>query len=63
MKCQILFSGKTKINISKCCLLKILPSIQSVKVHVVIMSPPDRGGDILFLPQLSVSPSCNRSAL
>ena len=25
MKCHILFSGKNKKNISKCCLLKILP--------------------------------------
>ena len=28
LKCQILFSGK---NISKCCLLKILPRVQSIK--------------------------------
>ena len=31
MKCQILFSGKTKKNISKCHLLKILPIVLSVK--------------------------------
>ena len=31
MKCQILFSGKNKKNISKCCLLKILPRVLSVK--------------------------------
>ena len=30
MKCQILFSTKNKKNISKCCLLKFLPSMQSV---------------------------------
>ena len=30
MKCQILFSGKNKKNISKC-LLKILPGVLSVK--------------------------------
>ena len=30
MKCQILFSGKNKKNISKC-LLKILPRVLSVK--------------------------------
>ena len=30
MKCQILFSRKSKKNISKCCLLTFLPSIQSV---------------------------------
>ena len=33
MKCQILFSGKNK-SISKCCLLKILPRVLSVKVYV-----------------------------
>ena len=32
MKCQILFSGKNKKNISKCRLLKILPRVLSVKV-------------------------------
>ena len=31
MKCQILFSGKNKKNISKCGLLKILPRMLSVK--------------------------------
>ena len=31
MKCQILFSGKNKINISKCRLLKILPRVLSVE--------------------------------
>ena len=30
MKCQILFSGKNKKNISKCRLLKILPTVLSV---------------------------------
>ena len=34
MKCQILFSGKNKKNISKCRLLKILPRVLSVKVVV-----------------------------
>ena len=33
MKCQILFSGKNKKNISKCCLLKILPRVLSVNVE------------------------------
>ena len=32
MKCQILFSGKNKKNISKCCLLKILPRVLSIRV-------------------------------
>ena len=31
MKCQILFPRKNKKNISKCRLLKYLPSMQSVK--------------------------------
>ena len=31
MKCQIMFSGKNKKNISKCRLLKILPRVLSVK--------------------------------
>ena len=30
MKCQSLFSGKKKKNISKCCLLDFLPRVQSV---------------------------------
>ena len=36
MKCQILFSGKNKKNISKCRLLKILPRGLSVKVNYTI---------------------------
>ena len=32
MKCQILFSWKSKKNISKCRLLKILPRVLSVNV-------------------------------
>ena len=35
MKCQILFTGKNKKNISKCRLLKILPRVLSVKEVVV----------------------------
>ena len=31
MKCQILFSRKNKKDISKCCPLKFLPSMQSIK--------------------------------
>ena len=34
MKCQILFSKKNKKNISKYCLLKVLPSMQCVKVNM-----------------------------
>ena len=33
MKCQILFAGKNKKNISKCCMLKILPRVLSVKSY------------------------------
>ena len=33
MKCQILFSGKNKKNISKCRLLKILPRVLSVNTQ------------------------------
>ena len=36
MKCQILFSGKNKKNISKCRLLKILPRVLSIKLPVTI---------------------------
>ena len=32
MKCQILFSGKNKKNISICCLLKILPRVLGIKI-------------------------------
>ena len=35
MKCQILFSGKNKKNISKCRLLKFLPRVLSVKTDNV----------------------------
>ena len=34
MKCQNLFSGKNKKNISVCCLLKILPRVLSVKASM-----------------------------
>ena len=36
MKCQILFSGKNKKNISKCRLLKILPRVLSVKGDIFL---------------------------
>ena len=39
MKCQILFSGKNKKNISKCCLLKILPGVLSVNKPTVHILP------------------------
>ena len=37
MKCQILFSGKNKKNISKCRLLKILPRVLSVKFQYLAL--------------------------
>ena len=50
MKCQILFSRKNKKKISKCCLLKFLPSMQSVKAGLkyslyenIILSTVDCG--------------------
>ena len=36
MKCQILFSGKNKKNISKC-LLKILPRVLSVRMFFIAL--------------------------
>ena len=39
MKCQILFSGKNKKNISKCRLLKILPRVLSVSVDHQYSAP------------------------
>ena len=38
MKCQILFSGKNKKNISKCCLMKTLRRVQSVKLLNLFVS-------------------------
>ena len=37
MKCQILFSGKNKKNISRCHLPKILPRVLSVKGRPAIL--------------------------
>ena len=38
MKYQILFSGKNKKTISKCCLLKILPRVLSDNTDTVCIS-------------------------
>ena len=38
MRCQILFSGKNKKNISKCRLLKTFPRVLSVKGYYVYNS-------------------------
>ena len=40
LKCQILFTGKNKKNISKCRLLKILPRVLSVNGNAYAL----RGG-------------------
>ena len=48
MKCHILFSGKNKKNISKCCLLKILPRVLSVKPHFYIVKLGFTGVYIIF---------------
>ena len=37
MKCQILFHGRNKKNISKCGLLKILPRVLSVRQHLLVI--------------------------
>ena len=37
MKCQILFTGKNKRNVSNCPLLKILPRVLSVKYLWIIV--------------------------
>ena len=60
MKCQILFSGKNKKNISKCHLLKILPRVLSVKDHLLLtdyltsMIAASHLGDIRILLDLDV---------
>ena len=36
MKCQSQFPGKNKKNISKCCILKFLPRVLSVKICLEI---------------------------
>ena len=35
MKCQHLFSVKNKKNILKCCLLKFLPRVLSIKMLII----------------------------
>ena len=50
IKCQSLFSGKIKKNMLECCLLKFLPSMQSVEeltdliFRVLVWSCPCRAG-------------------
>ena len=47
MKCQILFSGKNKKNISKCRLLKILPRVLNINKHIHSIA----SGKLLFSNQ------------
>ena len=51
MKCQILFSGKNKKNISKCRLLKILPRVLSVNKVCCVRENQD--AQIFFLFAIS----------
>ena len=48
MKCQILFSGKNKKNISKCRLLKILPRVLSVN-YICLSFPLCWGLDVYLI--------------
>ena len=69
MKCQILFSGKNKKNISKCRLLKILPRVLSVKsIHFNVFCTLGKitADDILkyfslFSQQTGIDISCKLS--
>ena len=59
MKCQILFSRKNKKNISKCCLLKILP-----RVPPVVVSADDKLIKFfLFFQKTGFGISCKLSPL
>ena len=63
MKCHILFSEKNEKNISKCCLLKILPRVLCVKAPSKICSR--RHSKIFtsyFSEKTSLDTSCESSA-
>ena len=62
MKCQILFSGKNKKNISKCRLLKILPRVLSVKVPRKIAADDILNFFSLFFRANKVDILCESSA-
>ena len=54
MKCQILFSGENKKNISKCRLLKILPRVLSVKaidsnMEIISIQPTKNSNSAKFI--------------
>ena len=55
MKYQIQFSGKNKKNISKCCLLKILPRMLSIKEMKAILNGD---GNDKSRGNQSTGPSC-----
>ena len=61
MKCQILFSGKNKKNISICHLLKILPRVLSIKVLITI-TPNDTLKLFIFSEKIQLNISCESSA-
>ena len=55
MKCQNLFSGENKKNISICCLLKILPRMLSVNDYVLsLVSKLRHHQFLLFLPCMCI---------
>ena len=47
MKCQNLFSGNNKKNISICCLLKILPRVLSIKIDMKTVYAHKFGNQLL----------------
>ena len=49
MKCQNRFSGKSKKNISICCLLKILPRVLSINIDGDSQNSHNTGNDTLCL--------------
>ena len=52
MKCQILFSGENKKNISICCLLKILPRVLSVNLDLAADDNlVDESFSFIFFPE------------
>ena len=63
MKCQILFSGKFKKNISKCRLLKILPRVLSVKaLHEVAMPSQKHAEPLLWVAVITRGKRNDRNA-
>ena len=59
MKCQTLFSGKNKKNISKCRLLKILPRVLSVKYDLPVYNLQQNSVNRSHLKPLNTFQSAN----